>query len=563
MTLRHFYNRIYCCTPFIMKSLRTRITLLSVSAAVVSLVVATTICAISIASFGHNSSEESLRLSCQEGMNSLNDYFDSVEQSADTVSGLIEADLDNTSLDDLEEHTKKADLYFKEAIEHTEGVSTYYYRFDPELTNEKGFWYVDEGEGLKAHEVTDITKNSCPWFYSPKKNGVAEWLLPYDTDSLDSFYVISYNVPIYKKDATTNVRTFVGVVGIEVSYKTLGEQIKDIKVLNSGFAFIVENEKGTIVYHPTEKNLETPFEERPETPAAFVKSLKNGDHHIEYTYKGVKKHCYVMPLSNDNMSIVVCIPFKEVNNLWLSIIIRIVVAALVLIAISIVIAILFSRRITKPLNDLTMAAREINKGNYNIQLSYKGNDEMGILTSTVNQLVENLGGYISDLNALAYADSLTSVRNRSAYEVALHELQKRIDNGEENLKFAIALFDCDDLKAINDAHGHDKGNVYLRNACHLICRIFKNSAVYRIGGDEFVVFLQNEDFNRRDFLKKAFIKKSSEICAFAKEPWEQIRVSVGIATYDPKIDKTAQDVAVHADHLMYANKRERKKNTNN
>ena len=140
----------------------------------------------------------------------------------------------------------------------------------------------------------------------------------------------------------------------------------------------------------------------------------------------------------------------------------------------------------------------------------------------------------------------------------MRELQKDIDE-KKDLEFAIALFDCDDLKDVNDLYGHDKGNVYLRNSCHLICRIFEHSVVYRVGGDEFVAILQGEDYKNRDKLRKQFDIKSAEICSFAKADYEKIRVSIGIAAYDPHVDATAQDVAVHADHLMYENKRERKK----
>ena len=42
------------------------------------------------------------------------------------------------------------------------------------------------------------------------------------------------------------------------------------------------------------------------------------------------------------------------------------------------------------------------------------------------------------------------------------QIQKRINEGEDP-KFAIAIFDCDDLKHINDTYGHEKGDVYLKN----------------------------------------------------------------------------------------------------
>ena len=177
----------------------------------------------------------------------------------------------------------------------------------------------------------------------------------------------------------------------------------------------------------------------------------------------------------------------------------------------------------------------------------------------MNKLIGHLGEYINDLNNLAYVDSLTNISNKSAFDEALNALQARLKSEEENLKFAIGIFDCDDLKKINDEHGHDKGNVYLKNSAHLICRVFEHSKVYRLGGDEFAVILEGEDYQNRNKLKKYFIDKSKEICSFAKHPWEQIKVSVGIATYDPDVDKEVKDVIVHADHLMYENKRERKK----
>jgi len=553
-----------------MLSLRRKITLLNVIAVSAALLVATVIGVVSIAKFGHESSEQSLRLLCRDGKNNLDDYFDSVEQSAEIVSAMIDDALDD--INDLNSasdwasnnHMQKANALFAEAIEHTKGVMTYYYRIDPAIsnnTNELGFWYVEGENGLEPHAVTPITEDTCIWFNIPKSTGKSVWLLPYSTDSIDE-YVISYNVPVYKTAGTT--KTFVGVVGIEISYRTLGQQIKDIKAMESGFAYIIENENGTIIYHPTIDLLGMSDEDRPLTPPEFVKGLKGkadsyGGRHVEYTFQGIKKHSYILTLNDESMSVVVCVPISEINNLWLKVVSLILVAALVIIVASVIVCVLFARHLTHPLKELTIAAEEINKGNYDVKLDYKGNDEIGILTTTVNGLIENLGGYINDLNALAYADALTEVRNRSAYEVAIRELQRRIDEGEK-MEFAIALFDCDDLKDVNDEHGHDKGNVYLRNSCHLICRIFEHSAVYRVGGDEFVVILQGEDYENREKLRKQFITKSAEICSFAKEKYEHIRVSVGIAVYDPKIDGSAKDVAIHADHLMYENKRERKKN---
>lgn len=260
------------------------------------------------------------------------------------------------------------------------------------------------------------------------------------------------------------------------------------------------------------------------------------------------------------MCIVVAVPLSEVNSTWIRVVIEIVIAAVIIIGLFVAISIMFSRHFTKPLKDLTEAAEQINKGNYNVKLDYKGNDEIGVLTTTVNRLIEHLKGYISDLNSLAYADALTSVRNKSAFDICTRELQERMNSTNNKPEFAIAMFDCDYLKEVNDHYGHDKGDVYLKNSCHLICRVFQNSPVFRVGGDEFAIILQGEDYRHKESLRRFFIEKSAEICAFAKEPWEEIRVAIGVATYDKNIDQNIDDVVIRADHLMYENKRDRKIN---
>ena len=530
-----------------------------------ALLVATTIGAFSVSIQGHERSEESLRLLCETGKNNLNYYFKSIEQSVNTVSSLVDANLDSLPKEEFNtkfhNHIENARSAFQEAAKNTNGVLTYYYRIDPSIstaTNEKGFWYTNlDGKGFVEHEVTDLSDDQfeCVWFYKPKETGKPLWLPPYVTDSLD-VYVLSYNVPVYRGSE------FVGVVGIELSYATLGEQIKGIKAMNTGYAFIVEAEGGTIIYHPYIDLLSIPEAERPQTPPEFVAAMKANEHHITYNFQGVNKHCYWLPLSND-MNIVVTVPVSEVNGTWLAFLLQIVIVAVVLIGVCILVTVLYTRRITKPLREITKAAEEINKGNYDVKLDYKGDDEIGILATTMNRLVRNLGEYINDLNSLAYEDALTSIQNKNAFDLRAKELQARIDDPEDHPEFAVVILDCDNLKDINDAYGHDKGDVYLRSSCRVMRHIFQNSPVYRVGGDEFAVILLDEDYHNRDALKSAFGHRCGEIYSLAKEPWEKIRVSIGVAAYDPDVDKTVHDVMVHADNRMYHNKRKRKKQQGN
>ena len=161
---------------------------------------------------------------------------------------------------------------------------------------------------------------------------------------------------------------------------------------------------------------------------------------------------------------------------------------------------------------------------------------------------------VTDLNRRVFVDALTSVRNKGAFADYIQHLQDQADQSGE-IQFAIAILDCDNLKQINDQYGHDKGDIYLKAASRLICRVFQHSPVFRIGGDEFAVVLQNEDYQNRVALVGMFDAAQKEACAAAEHSWDEVHVAMGIAVYDPQIDHYVIDTERRADKAMYENKR--------
>ena len=165
---------------------------------------------------------------------------------------------------------------------------------------------------------------------------------------------------------------------------------------------------------------------------------------------------------------------------------------------------------------------------------------------------------VADLNKKVFVDALTSVRNKGAYADYVQNLQDQLEKQEDPIEFAIGVFDCDNLKLVNDYSGHDKGDIYIKSACRLICKTFAHSPVFRIGGDEFAVVLQNEDYQNRDELVEKFKALQMEMCSSAENQWEEPRVAMGIAAFDPEIDTTVDDTMRRADRFMYEDKRVRK-----
>ena len=536
-----------------MNSIRSKTTLLTVIAIVVTMTVAMLLGVFSIKNLGSSSSDQMLLLLCETGEKNLDAYFKSVEQSVEIVSDFLEEDLDGLSEPALSGHVERARSIFEKTIARTQGVLTYYYRIDPEISDTvKGFWYVSEGEeGFAEHEVTDISHydtddvSQLTWFTVPKHSGRPVWLSPYMTDNLD-VRVVSYSVPI-----TWNGR-FVGAAGIEIDYSTIAEQVDNIKLYDNGYAFLTDAE-GKLIYHPLIDVAVLTEETMPELPAGLLSEGTS----VRYSYGGVDKQAVWLPLSN-GMRLMVSVPVSEINSGWKQLTNEVFAVSVLLLIVFVILTLRFTGQITEPLQELTEAAKQVNAGNYEVELSYEGSDEVGILTHAFRELIDHLKVYISDLNSLAYADALTSVRNKGAFDIYMRKLQARLDDPKDRPAFAVGVFDCDDLKAINDRYGHDKGDIYLRQSSSLICHVFVHSPVFRTGGDEFAVILMNEDYQRREELIRSFAERSEASCRENGEQWNQVRVAMGVAVFDGQSDRTAEDVLHRADRLMYADKRSRK-----
>ncbi len=150
----------------------------------------------------------------------------------------------------------------------------------------------------------------------------------------------------------------------------------------------------------------------------------------------------------------------------------------------------------------------------------------------------------------ANIDALTGVKNRNAYRVYEERLNAQIEIGRAP-EFAITILDVNDLKKVNDNEGHKAGDQYLRDACKIVCATFKRSPVFRVGGDEFAVISQGDDYARLDEL-------IAQMNAHNDEAVENggIVIALGTARYEK--DVKVASVYERADQTMYENKSELK-----
>lgn len=151
---------------------------------------------------------------------------------------------------------------------------------------------------------------------------------------------------------------------------------------------------------------------------------------------------------------------------------------------------------------------------------------------------------------MARQDELTGVKNKNAFTEQSKIIDKKIMTSKVNIKFAVVICDINNLKYMNDTRGHSFGDEAIKSTSRMICDVFKHSPVFRIGGDEFAIFLSNHDFENRDRLLQELKEHSSENKRTRTGPV----VACGMADYEEDKDKDFNDVFKRADALMYENK---------
>ena len=157
---------------------------------------------------------------------------------------------------------------------------------------------------------------------------------------------------------------------------------------------------------------------------------------------------------------------------------------------------------------------------------------------------------------LAYRDSLTGLRNTTSYKAWVGDFDKDIAN--KDTEFGVIVFDLNYLKEANDRYGHDVGNKLIIAASRIISGVFKRSPVFRIGGDEFLVILQNRDLaNCQELLLQLENECANELVETGKEGIP-VSIASGFAKYDSNKDSKFVDVFNRADDAMYKNKRKKK-----
>ncbi|WP_028574770.1 sensor domain-containing diguanylate cyclase [Desulfonatronovibrio hydrogenovorans] len=163
--------------------------------------------------------------------------------------------------------------------------------------------------------------------------------------------------------------------------------------------------------------------------------------------------------------------------------------------------------------------------------------------------------YHQNLEKLASIDPLTGAFNRNAFSLIFsHTIKQKHRSGDP---LSLMLVDIDNFKEVNDQHGHQMGDLVLKDISRTILGVIREADVFcRWGGEEFVILFANCSIDKAvqvaEKIKEAC--SSLEIGPYGKP----LRITVSAGVVEHRADESLEEMIVRADKLMYTAKKQGK-----
>ena len=194
----------------------------------------------------------------------------------------------------------------------------------------------------------------------------------------------------------------VGVAGLDLSLAHVGEILSKCTIGNTGYVIMTSSD-GTIIYHPDSSLIQKSLGslDISSNVTNLVSSGKDG--FVKYSINGSHKYGFVTAIDDTGYVVFSSLSSGEYSQS----LVRMIIAMVIIFAVGIVIIFFAIRKvsasITKPIESLDVAAKELADGNLDVKLEITTNDEIGDLGQSIQQTVSRLKVYI------AYIDEVSSV----------------------------------------------------------------------------------------------------------------------------------------------------------
>lgn len=414
------------------------------------------------------------------------------------------------------------------AADRTDGAMAVYFRYNPEMIGNgtSGFFWAKKSEDSPFEEETPtdiLAYNSndvehVGWFFVPKESGKPLWMTPYYNQNLDVF-MISYIVPFYLKNGE-----FVGVIGMDIDFNSIMEIAGEVDLYETGKVALVDMTERLIYYSDGKRAVK---EKLSNTLYNHITTINKSNELLEITESDGSISVICCDRLANQMKLFVSVPLKEINENRNKLFLWYIVISVFIFIVALVIISRNTARITKPLNKLTEITNRYAQGDWTESYISNTSDEIQELSECISTMAHTTQSYILRINTMARTDGLTGLKNKTCY---LEYIETLTDSRQKELQpYAVVVMDLNMLKNANDSYGHEVGDRLIKEAGEYISRIFEHSAVFRIGGDEYIAILCGDDYENRQLLCRKFEEQMN----YEVPDTEGLRLSIayGMASY--------------------------------
>ncbi len=417
------------------------------------------------------------------------------------------------------------------------------------------------------------------------KNGYLKykWENPFDPIPRQKVVFMSYFEPW---DYIICVSAYSSEFNYLVHTDDFRENILDLQIGKNGYMYVMDS-NGTLIIHPENEgeNIANSVDAKGNY---FVKEMinkKSGS--IIYPWKNLNDekaenkivvYDYYAPMdwyicSGVDLAELIE-PFNQLKT-------KLFIVILLFLFLAIGISVFYSKLITNPINELINSMKQVKYGNYDSLINIEQEDEIGQLSQIYNEMVgeikertENLEKMNVELQKsnetlelrvkertlqleeLSNMDGLTEIANRRRLDQYLRKilnLSKR-----EKLPISLIMIDIDFFKAYNDTYGHLQGDKCLKEIARAIQDSLRRSTdlVGRYGGEEFSVVLFNTDSKQAIKVAKHIQSSVNQLSIkhLSSSVSNIVTVSMGIATINPSLTDTIENLYSMSDNALYAAK---------
>lgn len=326
---------------------------------------------------------------------------------------------------------------------------------------------------------------------------------------------------------------------------SLKKLLSQHEFLNESSVFIVDR-TGKIIYHPDSSRISESVADQP-----IIQNVIQGKGGVSQVTnsRGTEYLSGYVFLEETGWGIIVQTPSSVIEGPLRSLTQKMIVQSLPLLILIILLAWLFTNRLTKPINQLAQFSKEATLSKKEASIY---NLKINSYLYEVRQLFQYFQKHIQLLNNQIQLDGLTGLKNRRSFDLQMENLA----NGK--VPFSLIMLDIDFFKKVNDQYGHLVGDDVLRYlALTMQDMSRKEDLCYRYGGEEFTIILTNKDIKEAYTLAERLRTKIAETPSPTGKP---ITISLGISTYQ-KGDLLPEEVIKKADTALYQSKNEGRNRT--